>query len=206
MSALGNWESGGISRSSTIGANNKLKMILVSVNLKLVEKIKRHENSTLYVVCKRGSEEWRSKPSENAGFQPIWSMQQCAMSYKELKNLIYIEVKDRDQPIAKALGECNASVEHLINQPEGKIVLPLFNNGDNIGSITFETFDESHHEDCEVDSNYPHVKPLCKVCNDTHKNEKGTPYQCRYCVCVKCNGTGITASTKKECSAMKLMT
>jgi hypothetical protein len=42
-------------------------MMLVSVNLKLVEKIRRHENDTLYVVCKRGGDEWRSKPAEMAG-------------------------------------------------------------------------------------------------------------------------------------------
>lgn len=122
-----------------------------------------------------------------------------------MKNLIYIEIKDKDKPIAKALAECNAPVEHFLTQPEGHVKIPLFNDSENIGNIVFETFDESHHEDHPIDSNYPHVKPLCKVCNNTHQNEKGTPLQCRYCVCVKCNGTGITIQTKKECGSMKLM-
>lgn len=100
---------------STIGAGNKLKMMLVEVNLKLVEKLKKHETANLYVVCKRGGEEWRSKASEIPGLQTTWKMQMCTLTYKELKNLVYIEIKDRDKPIAKALGECNASIEHFLN-------------------------------------------------------------------------------------------
>ena len=162
-------------RTSTIGAGNKLKLMLISAQIKGIEKIKRHEGATLYVVCKRGSEEWRSKPAEVAGFDPTWKMQQCVLTYKETKNLIYIEIKDKDKPAARALAECNAPISHFLEQPEGHITIPLFNDSILLGKIVFETFCEAGHEDIPVDPNFPHVKPMCKPCNNTHKNEAGTP-------------------------------
>jgi hypothetical protein len=120
-------------RSSTIGAGNKLKLMLISAKLKGIEKIKRHEGATLYVVCKRGSEEWRSKPAEVPGFEPTWKMQQCSLSYKETKNLIYIEIKDKDKPAARSLAECNAPISHFLEQPAGQIPIPLFNDSEKVG-------------------------------------------------------------------------
>jgi hypothetical protein len=86
----------------------------------------------------------------------------------------------------------------------GVISVALSCENEKVGEIRFETFEEAPTDESEIDPNYPHVKPRCVVCKDTHRSDKGTPYQCRYCVCLRCNGTGI-ANNKTECKTMKLM-
>ena len=86
----------------------------------------------------------------------------------------------------------------------GVISVALSCENEKVGEIRFETFEEAPPDESEIDPNYPHVKPRCVVCKDTHRSDKGNPYQCRFCVCLRCNGTGI-ATNKTECKTMKLM-
>ncbi len=96
-----------------------MNMQLKSVTLTSIDKIKRHEMSQLGVVCKRGGEEWRSKASNDVGFKAVWEEEVCSISYKEVKNLVFIEIRDALKPVSKALAECNCTVEHLMAMPDG---------------------------------------------------------------------------------------
>lgn len=119
---------------------------------------------------------------------------------------MFVEIRDKEKPAAKPVAECQASVQHFMSSNYGEVSIPLFNDSVNVGSIVFEIHDEAALDATAViDKNYPHVKSSCMVCKNTRMNDKGTPYQCRHCVCVKCNGTGINASNKNPCAAIKTM-
>lgn len=88
---------------------------------------------------------------------------------------MFVEVRDKDRIGNKPIAEAQASVSLFLSQL-GVISVPLLCDNEKIGEIRFETFDEEPTEEHEIDPNYPHVKPRCVVCKDTHRNDRGTPY------------------------------
>jgi len=94
-------------------------MLLKSVTLTSIDKIKRHETSQLGVVCKRGGDEWRSNASDEVGFKATWENEICSIPYKEIKNLVFIEIRDALKPVSKTLAECNCTVENLMAMTDG---------------------------------------------------------------------------------------
>jgi len=76
-------------------------MLLVSADFTLTSSLSKQANTTFYVVCKIKSAEWRSKPSDREGLQPTWTHQQLQLEYKEVFNIMTIEVRDREKPEGK---------------------------------------------------------------------------------------------------------
>jgi hypothetical protein len=138
------------------------------------------------------------------GLVPVWPHELVSLTYKSQENRIKIELYDVDKPtILVCSGE--TSVSQLKQAGNAIISIPLDSSEHQVGCLKLETFNDTslkEHEDPESLIR-PHVLFNCVVCRDTHRNAHGIEWQCKYCVCYKCEGTGIKIKNGSDCLRIK---
>ena len=84
--------------------------------------------------------------------------------------------------------------------------MPVFRDDVVVGDVKFELMGQKLEQNEELpDKKHPHTLSGCQVCHQTHMGPSGVPFSCHYCVCVKCNGTGVKIQDRKPCTKMKTM-
>lgn len=101
----------------------------------------------------------------------------------------------RDVNGNKLLAKGDVPIKTFLEAGEADVKVPLRyqEEAQNIvGFIKFETFTDVLLKMPEVKNReYPHLLMNCIACKDTHQGSSGGYYQCPYCVCYKCKGSGV---------------
>ena len=180
--------------------------MLVSANLQNTEAMAKFSDVCFFVTCKVKKSNWMSGTSEVSGLAPTWKQQIVRVEYKEPTNLMLVFFKSQHQ---SELTICEAFVEvgAFLDPAKNQITVPLLRDNTAVGEVKFEMIGKNadNHGTYIVDSKHPHVLSGCKVCDQTHKGPSGTAYSCHYCVCVRCNGSGVKIQDHAPCTKIKTM-